>query len=1368
MSDTIGAEPFQPRHELRQLLLDQHADPTAVFADSRRLWWKVCAGALREDRGWLASEEATALINTARLRSDGRRLADDAAAQLAAVRAASGIAPDRVTDDLRMAYRRWREAGSLPRDMPPDGGLERLERDNDPGLTAALRQLAMLRPGPARTMVALLVALIAGRWGYDPDRAEYSVATHVLFDADPGGSTVSGAVGRLEVTCLPDGPPGLFPDPRLMGFFHADPAFRDALTHAWHSTFRPTDVMPCLLWTLTATDPSDGRPVAEMSGDSAGAAFAVLLTAQRLRLNPPRSPVEWVTRVRGLRGRVALTGAVDAHGGIGPVGGLAAKLTVAGQQALTPIVPAANRDFDGTAPTAVEPHRVATVAEAHRRATELPRKHRRIAIGAGVTTVVAVFAAASVFVVVDHQRDIERQEKVTTNLIAAAREKGDVEPGLAGLLAAQAVAQAPNDSSRAGALQALLGQVAYNGSYAGEVTGNDRTVTVTATAVASAAGQDLVIGGTADGRLFGAYRSARTVHTRQGRAHDGPVNQIAVSPVIPTSFITAGDEAPGFWTIADGRITAGPVVQRTNRNIGTVWSVAYSPDGTVVAAGDNEGWITLLDASTGALLTELRPHTKLPVRPAAVTAVAFGPPGSGILYAGTAANRLLAVDYRPLAATPRGTPTTKVVDVPDRGPIRALALVPDASAYAKHHQPAGALLIGTDQGLQSWDLDAGHEADTFPTAGIFGSVRSLTVHGSRLAVGQERRTIMMEHATVSEDKADHHSFGIRSIRDGTLPGASLYDAGLLTPALGGRIHVWEDKRRPLAEPSLGVSQVDDVGIDAAGSVFTLQFDSLTRYPDGQRSASLGLTTSAPNTSIRSPVPNLLAVPPADDLPTIVVGNTEEEAVEPLVVLDRGDFSRIDVPDQEHLLSGCRGVTAVAFLPVRPPRFAVGCGSGMVQLWDPVSWRFLTSSRLWQGAASAFAVSGETLIVGTRGRNFGDDVGTLVRAPLADLSRMSTTPANRGGVTAVVVIAGRVVAGGADGVVRAYSADLEPLTDPVTVGGTVRDIAAATVHGRVVVAVDHGLALLDADALTVTATVPAGQPVSRIAVDPAGRILAGTLQPALTQYAIAGGNRAEGESMALTWPVDKATLIGVACDLGARELTVAEVRRYSGEPAAEYRKQCTGLPPRPVPSASGPQTAGPDGTTPGGVLVTATGAAVPRVSDECRPLITGSGECGVLFGGENDYAWTKTFGTPDPSDPENYKHRMVLFRGAPDGKSWVPVLQTSDTWAGVRILIRGMSDRGGERTLAIEHHRVGWSERIALNLVTEGRIELSLSDVRAEPYDDGLHIWAGVYNATDANCCPSNWVTYVLRRNADGTWSEHDRKATTADQIPPIR
>jgi WD40 repeat protein len=1365
MSETTGAERLPPREELRLGLLDNHADPVEVFAGSRRLWWKLCAGALREDREWLASDEPTALIAAARDRTDGSRLADDAMAQLAAVRAASGIAPDRVSEDLCTAIRRWREAGSLPRDLPPDDGLERLERDNDPGLTTALRHLAGLRPGPARTMVALIVALIAGRWGNDADRAEHSVATHVLFDADPGGSTVAGAAGRLEITCLPDGPPGLFPDPRVMSFFHADPDFQKALTQAWKSAFRPADPKPCLLWTLTATDPTDGRPVAELSGASAGAAFAVLLTAQRLRLRPPRRLVDRVTRARTLRGRVALTGAVDEHGGIGAVGGLAAKLTVAARQALTPIVPAANHDYDGTAPASVEPYRVNTVAEAHRRATQMPHKHRRIAIGGGIVTLVAAIAASSVFVVVDRRADLARQEKIATNLIAAAREQRDLEPGLAALLAAQAVAQAPEGSPRSGATQELLRQLAYSGSYTGEITGNDRAIT--ATAVVST-GQDIVIGGTADGRLFGAYRSARVVHTRQGQAHLSAVNQIAVSPVIPSSFVTAGDDAPGFWTITDGRITAGPAVQRTNRNIGAVWSVAYSPDGTVVAAGDNEGWLTLLDASTGALLADIRPHTEIPVRPAAVTAVAFGPPGSGTLYAGTAANRLLAVDYRPLTTTPRGKPTTKVVDLPDRGPVRALALVPDAGWYVRSQRRAGALLIGTDQGLQSWDLEAGREAAAFPTAGVVGAVRSLTVRGPRVAVGQERRTVVVAHETASDGRAERHLFGIRSVRDGSIPGASLYDDGLLTPALGGRIRVWDDKRRPLTGTSLGVSKVDDVGVEADGSVVTLEFGSLTRSPDGRRSESLGTATSAPNIVNRPAVDDLLALPPTDDIPVLVVGDTEERAAEPLAVVDRDDFSKIDVPDQEHLLSGCGGVTAVAFLAVRPARFAVGCASGLVQLWDPAGWQFLSSTRLPHGVPSAFAVIGDALIVGGRGQYPGNAAGTLSRAPLADLSSMSTGPANRDGVTAVAAIGDRVVVGGADGAVRAYSATLQPLSDPVTVGGRVHDIAAATVHGRVVAAVDHGLALLDADALTVVATVPVGQPVSRIAVDPAGRTLAGTLEPAPSPYAVAGAELAEGESAALTWKVDSASLIGGACDLGGRELTAAEVRRFSGEPAAALRKQCAGLPPRPATSAPGPETAGPDGTTPGGVLITATGAAVPRVSDECDPLITGNGECGVLLGGERDYAWAKTTGPADAADPQNYKHRMVLYRGTPDGKSWVPVLQTNDSWAGVFIQVRRMSDRSGERTFAIEHHRVSRIERIALDLVTEGRIELSLSDVRAEPYDDGLHIWAGVHTPADPDCCPSNWVTYVLRRNADGTWSEHGRQATTADQIPPIR
>ncbi len=52
-----------------------------------------------------------------------------------------------------------------------------------------------------------------------------------------------------------------------------------------------------------------------------------------------------------------------------------------------------------------------------------------------------------------------------------------------------------------------------------------------------------------------------------------------------------------------------------------IWAVAYSPDGTKLATGQNDGTVKLWNAETGELLSTFADHD------AAVHAVAFHPDG---------------------------------------------------------------------------------------------------------------------------------------------------------------------------------------------------------------------------------------------------------------------------------------------------------------------------------------------------------------------------------------------------------------------------------------------------------------------------------------------------------------------------------------------------------------------------------------------------------------------------------------------------------------------------------------------------------------------------------------------------------------------
>ncbi|GIE94462.1 S16 family serine protease [Paractinoplanes rishiriensis] len=1288
-------------------------DAVAGLLGSGRLWWRALEEAVRTDPGWLVSGEPAEIVAALAARTTGERIRDDATVLLAAARAAGGAAPELLAEDLGALCRRWR-GGSLPRRLPRNDRPSAIAPDH-PGLFAAMALLIQRPDSGPRTMAALTMAMLHGA-GEDQGKP---LVTHVLFDANPVGAEIEGAVGRLELVRLADGPGGLFPDPRYMSFFHGSGGFPASLDHAWAATFGDGPGQPCVLWRMTATEPDDGSPVAAVSGESAGAAFGVLLTELRRQRERPGGLRGRVAAARTLRGRVALTGAITDGGAITEVGGIGAKLTAAVRQHLDPILPRANQAEAAKVPRRSEPHWVDSVGAAHRRATQWPRAYRRIAIGAGTAAVLAVLASGTVYTVLGERAETARQEKIAARLTGAARDLRDRDPALAALLAAQALGQAPDRAGRAAAAEELIQQLADNGHYAGVVTGNNQRVTATAVAPAQAGGAETILAGTEDGLLFAADVSRRTVGSRQGRASDGAVTAIAVNPAEPSAFASAGaDGDVRLWRLSNRRI----IPDRTTaggRHQGAVRSVAYSPDGALLAASDEEGWVWVSNAATGALVAEFQPHTALRTDPAAIPAVAFGP--AGALYAGTASGLVLTVDYR--------RRTAARIALPNRGAVWSLAVVPGPGRDSRETRHL--LLIGSEEGLADWNPVTREESDRFPAAGLSGPVRTLAVHGTTVAAGQSNRTHLLYYDALLYLQFLHAA----DTYGETLPGSAVYPGGIVTPVLGGGIRVWEHQRRPLVR-TLGIGRLDDVGVDEAGVQYVLgNYGQLVRLAGGGR--------TAPDNPL-SALSGLLAVPRTPDVPVIVVADQEGDTPQPIVAYDRTTMASVPLPDQDHRLAACEGVTAVAFLSGTPARLAVGCKSGLVQVWDPATWDVLTQTSVPAAQVTSFARLGDRLVIGGRPAEVADAVGTLTSGPVDNLDQPVTVHANRGGVTGLAVTDGRLVVGGADGSVRTYSPDLKPLTPAVTIGSTVRAVAAEAIGGRVVAAADQNLVLLDPRTMERLVTARSERPVLRLAPGGPDTVAAVLDQDGPPQAP-------DGAPAGQLWQFGTGHLVEQACRLGGRELTADEVRQYSGDARAEPHRQCPAA--RPAPATSGGPSA-----APGAVLVPATGPVQDRISSGCDSLLTEGGRCDVLLGGEHDYAWTDVPGPAVPADAGNFAHRLVLYQGTVDGAGWRPVLRTADGWAGVDVYAYPIGPEG-LRSIAVGHRRAGAVNGTALDLVTDGALERTLPAVAAaRPTDFGIQIWQEIAG-------PDSWITYELRRDAAGRWTEHGRRPTTADDQP---
>ena len=133
------------------------------------------------------------------------------------------------------------------------------------GHATRLRRLTDAVPEADRDLALPALTWLLALDGALPAARTVATAT-VLFDDGRGGVR-----GTLTAAVLPEGPPALLPDPRVMSGFRGDEGFRRSLRDAWDSAGH--GVRGTVLWSLT-----DAEGVVGMVEDtSLGCAFAVLL-----------------------------------------------------------------------------------------------------------------------------------------------------------------------------------------------------------------------------------------------------------------------------------------------------------------------------------------------------------------------------------------------------------------------------------------------------------------------------------------------------------------------------------------------------------------------------------------------------------------------------------------------------------------------------------------------------------------------------------------------------------------------------------------------------------------------------------------------------------------------------------------------------------------------------------------------------------------------------------------------------------------------------------------------------------------------------------------------------------------------------------
>ena len=227
--------------------------------------------------------------------------------------------------------------------------------------------------------------------------------------------------------------------------------------------------------------------------------------------------------------------------------------------------------------------------------------------------------------------------------------------------------------------------------------------------------------------MANAYAITVAQVNEQLKGHTGGVNSVAFTPDGRILASGSDDTTIILWDVA----TSHPKGASLKGHTGIVRSVAFTPDGRTLASGSWDNTIILWDVATGqpkgAPLTR---HTSV------VTSVAFTPDGR-TLASGSQDNTIIL--WEVATGQPKGPPLQKHTDY-----VRSVTFTPDGRTLASGSQDSTIIL---------WDVATGQPKGA-PLKGHASAVYSVAFspHGRILASGSHDKTIILWDVATGQPK----------------------------------------------------------------------------------------------------------------------------------------------------------------------------------------------------------------------------------------------------------------------------------------------------------------------------------------------------------------------------------------------------------------------------------------------------------------------------------------------------------------------------------------------------------------------------------------------------------------------------------------